>query len=243
MCSSYFLEESRELAGIAHAADTHKIKGKMIEQLGQPVLTKGEVSPGCIVPVIAPGSSGESLVYPMVWGFTGKASLITSAKTEAAPRSEIFKEAWRHRRCIIPASWYFEREHILPDVSYELTGNQSPDAHRCVTRQTRVSAGEENALPLGSQYLLQARSSAVTLLAGLYRLEEFRGMKFPHFVVLTKEAPEKLRFIHNRMPVVLRPTDQEAIRAWVNPWTDSSEVNRIIRNAVSDMVYEKRCAG
>ena len=71
MCCSYFLENSTKLAGIAHAASKHRIKGRMLEKLGQPLITEGEVLPGRIAPVIAPDRRGESRVFPMVWGFTG----------------------------------------------------------------------------------------------------------------------------------------------------------------------------
>ena len=50
----------------------------------------------------------------------------------------------------------------------------------------------------------------MTWLCGLYRLE--RGL--PAFVILTREPAEDIRFIHNRMPLML---PREQVDAWISP--------------------------
>ena len=142
MCCSYFLENSTKLAGIAHAASKHRIKGRMLEKLGQPLITEGEILPGRIAPVIAPDRRGESRVFPMVWGFTGKASLVTCAKIEAIEKSNLFSEAFMRHRCIIPASWYFEREHLMPVICSELAENQTADNRKCKCQETGMGRYE-----------------------------------------------------------------------------------------------------
>ena len=64
----------------------------------------------------------------------------------------------------------------------------------------------------GGKYRLQAES-ALTWLCGLFRVEE--GV--PCFVILTRDAGENIRFIHDRMPLIL-PTD--AARRWLLPDAD-----------------------
>lgn len=240
MCCSYFLENSTKLAGIAHAASKHRIKGRMLEKLGQPLITEGEVLPGRIAPVIAPDRRGESRVFPMVWGFTGKASLVTCAKIEAIEKSNLFSEAFMRHRCIVPASWYFEREHLMPVICSELAENQTADNRKV---KAAPSATESSCVSLGDRYLLQAKGSAVTFLAGMYRIEEADGMKIPHFILLTKEAPKDIHFIHNRMPLVLDINDSNMINGWINPGSGPWILERIIRNTVTDMVFEKRNVG
>ena len=43
----------------------------------------------------------------------------------------------------------------------------------------------------------------MTLLAGLYRMEEHGGLQVPVFSVITWKATEKLKAIHDRMPLIL----------------------------------------
>lgn len=47
--------------------------------------------------------------------------------------------------------------------------------------------------------VLQPKGSPVTWLCGLYRIEE--GL--PCYVILTREPSEEIRFIHDRMPLML----------------------------------------
>ena len=44
---------------------------------------------------------------------------------------------------------------------------------------------------------------------------------------------EEIRFIHDRMPVIL---PGEAVEKWINP---DSKPDEIIKNAMTDMVFEK----
>ena len=61
-----------------------------------------------------------------------------------------------------------------------------------------------------SKYAIQPQGQSLTWLCGLYRLEE--GL--PAFVILTREPAEDIRFIHDRMPLML-PRDQ--VDAWISP--------------------------
>ena len=54
---------------------------------------------------------------------------------------------------------------------------------------------------------------------------------YPHFAVLTREPGESIRFIHNRMPVILR-ADQ--INDWINPEAKPEE---IIQEAITEMEF------
>ena len=82
---------------------------------------------------------------------------------------------------------------------------------------------------LADKYLIQPKGADITWLCGLYRIEN----GFPTFVVLTKEPCEELRFIHDRMPLIL-PDD--VIDEWLKPDTNPDE---LLSYAVNDMIYEK----
>ena len=83
MCTTYYLENTEPLRRMGQAAENHKLRYRMMSKIAQPVVTQGEARPGDIVPVIAPDSSGEGHVYPMIWGFSGKLSLIPRMEARA----------------------------------------------------------------------------------------------------------------------------------------------------------------
>ncbi len=148
MCTRYALEKDLpEIVKIADIVSRSALASKFIDTHGRPIITEGEVRPTDIVPVIAPDPRGERSYYPMQWGFLardGKRSLF-NARVETVSVKPTFKEAWHSRRCIIPASCYYEWEHW-----------KSPDG------RTKT----------GDKYAIQPVGCTVTWLCGLYRIEE-----------------------------------------------------------------------
>ena len=70
--------------------------------------------------------------------------------------------------------------------------------------------------------MIQPEGSAVTWLAGLYRIEDISGIQVPVFTVLTREPSEEIRYIHDRMPVILPGVD---IEKWIKP--DSNQTRSL----------------
>ena len=209
MCCRFFLELSPELRPYIEAANRSPLKNKLEARLARPMRTEGEVRPADLTPVIAPGArTREPTVFPMKWGFTlpRRQTALFNARVETAAQKPTFKESWRKRRCAVPASWYCEWEHLV-DPS---TGKSST----------------------GDRYLIQAKGSEVLYMAGLYRLEEVEGMQVPVFTILTREPAENIRFIHDRMPVILT---KECIRDWVDP---DGRPEELVRSAQTEVVFE-----
>jgi len=203
------MEKSPELRPYIEAANRSSLKDRLVSKLARPLVTEGEVRPTDLVPVIAPSSkSQEPTVFPMVWGFTipRRQTSLFNARVESATEKPTFKESWEKRRCIVPASWYYEWEHLI-----------------------NSSTGKSKT---GDKYMIQAKGSSVIYLAGLYRLEEIAGIQVPVFTILTREPSDEIRFIHDRMPVML---PKEYIREWVNP---NGKPEEIIRAAQTEMVFE-----
>ena len=81
--------------------------------------------------------------------------------------------------------------------------------------------------------MIQPRGSEVCYMAGLYKIEEFRGLKYPVFSILTRAPSQEIAKLHDRMPVVF-PT--EAIMDWIRPGGDPA---KMVKTALTDMVFEK----
>lgn len=194
MCCRYELSASPRLHPYVEAAKRAPLTAKLEAQLHRPLRTEGEIRPTDLVPVLAPSRTGRAAVFPMVWGLTGRKSPLFNARAETAGSKPTFRESWASRRCVVPASWYDEWEHA-----------ETPDGKK----------------RRGVQYRIQAAGEPLTYLAGLYRLTERDGPTVPEFVILTREAAEDLRRIHDRMPVIL---PESAISRWLDPAAKPEEM-------------------
>ena len=180
MCCRYCLDKtSDELDDIIATAASSKTADKF-SRMCLPMMTRGEIKPTNVAPVIAPAPSGRPAVIAMRWGYNipGKANPILNARVETAKIRPTFKDDWAKHRCVVPASYYYEWEHLTDPAGRTKTG---------------------------SKYLIQPKGASVTWLCGLYRIED--GL--PYFVILTREPSDSVIHIHDRMPLML-PKDKIA---------------------------------
>ena len=202
MCCRYWVDESPEIRPIVEEMNRSRLVSRWHQTSA--ITTSGEVRPTNVVPVIAPNKAGARAVFPMKWGFSGK-TLLINARAETAAVKPTFKEAWERHRCIVPASYYFEWEHMIRNDGKKVTG---------------------------SKYMIQPKGAAVTWLCGLYRIEN--GL--PVFVILTREPGESIRFIHDRMPLIM---PDEYVDTWIRPDT---KPEALLDQALTEMIYEKENA-
>lgn len=72
-------------------------------------VTTGEVFPSNVIVTIANNRKGEPKPFAMKWGYErAKGSLIINARSETAMERPMFRESMQLRRCLIPATNYFE---------------------------------------------------------------------------------------------------------------------------------------
>jgi putative SOS response-associated peptidase YedK len=102
MCGRYYIEiEDKELRDICDAINNKQREEE--EQLK--IKLSGEVFPTDIVPIII----GLNKYLPMRWGFSGfDKRPIINARSETALTKPTFRESRTLRRCLIPASGYYE---------------------------------------------------------------------------------------------------------------------------------------
>ena len=76
---------------------------------GGPV--SGEIRPGDTAPVICRSRSGKPAAFMMEWGWRlDDGRRLINIRSETAGEKAIFRESLRLRRCVVPASHYFEWE-------------------------------------------------------------------------------------------------------------------------------------
>lgn len=181
MCTRFYIEPHSALQPIIEKAQHSSLANQMNVSLAKPLTMVGELRPTDAATVIAPNKQGKPAVFPMLWGFSHEATSapIVNCRIETASQKTMWKDSWFRRRCIIPASWYFEWEHHIVNGK----------------KQT------------GTKYAIQPQGSELTYLAGLYRFEERKGIQIPVFAVLTREPSESVKGLHDRMPVIFSRAD------------------------------------
>ena len=199
MCGRYYLENTIEMKPFLEKMMESPLVRRWNDTSA--VVSAGEIHPTDVVPVIASNRAGKQSVFPMRWGYNGK-TLLINARVETAKEKPTFRDDWKSHRCIVPASYYFEWEHLKANDGKTKTGDK---------------------------YIIQPKNSTMTWLCGLYRFEN----ELPHFVILTRDAADPIRFIHDRMPLIM-PEDR--INDWIKPDADP---NVLLDFALSDMMSEK----
>ena len=147
MCTRFYVEPDTEAIREIVAEVQRSLLSRQFIKTGNAILTSGEIRPTNVAPVLAPNKYGKVTAFPMKWGFriprTG--SLLVNARSETAAEKPTFKESWQKRRCIIPASWYYEWEHFKTPSGKSRTGDK---------------------------YAIQPKGANAIWLCGLYRMEE-----------------------------------------------------------------------
>ena len=153
-------------------------------------LQSNNITPSRTALVIA-SPKGTRLPAPMVWGFpnhrsaSDSSSRIINARSETAAEKPTFSYSYRKRRCIIPATAFFESK---------------------ATQHGRIP------------YRIRLQSGAPFAMAGLWKPRHTSGTKpVFEFVILTVPPNEEVAHIHDRMPAILLPQDEQA---WLDHNTD-----------------------
>ena len=115
------------------------------------------------------------------WGFPHwkGAGVIINARAETAMEKNMFKKPLLEQRCVVPSSGFYEWDHT--------GGRKEKD-----------------------KYLLRAPGEKRLYMAGIF--SEFRdssGHEYNAFVILTTAASGTVAQIHDRMPLIIAPDEQD----------------------------------
>lgn len=142
-------------------------------------------------------------------------------------------------RTVYPMKWGYSGKSLLMNARSE-TAAEKPTfrddwaRHRCIVPASwyfewEHYPGSDGKKHTGDKYMIHPKDSAVTWLCGLYRIEN--GL--PVFVILTREPGEALRFLHDRMPLIM---PDELVTEWIRPDRKPEE---LLPGALTDMDFEK----
>jgi putative SOS response-associated peptidase YedK len=155
------------------------------------------IAPTKDVGVIVPEEAGR-IYRTMRWGLVpGWAkdlkigSQAINARIETAATKPVFRNAWKSRRCLIPASGFYEWREV-----------QVPGAKKPAKQPFYVS--RKDGLPL--------------TFAGLW--ERWGPEKLQTCTILTADAADGIRGLHERMPVMMAKDGFEPWLAGENPTID-----------------------
>ena len=214
MCTRFYAD-SRSLSYFIEKAQHLPLAEEMARRLSKNMSMSGEIRPTDTAAVLAPNKQGNMAVFPMIWGFTHDATSkpIINCRVETADQKALWKDSWYRRRCISPASWYFEWGIPSSEVGFRNANEQ-----RSIKKE---------------KYIIQPEGTEITYLAGLYRFEEHQGMQVPVFAVLTRESIAPVRTIHDRMPLIL---GKENLQEWIRPDSDPASISD---RALTNMIMER----
>ena len=176
---------------------------------------------------------------PLVEKFQANTAITTKGEVRPTHVVPVIASNRAGAQTVFPMKWGFSGKTLLINARAETAASKptfkaSWQSHRCIVPASYYFEWEhftdaDGKKKTGPKYMIQPKGSTMTWLCGLYRIED--GL--PSFVILTKEPAEEIRFIHDRMPLIM---PQEYVREWIRPSTRPEE---LVKAALTDMVFEK----
>lgn len=184
---------------------------ELIEAFDLPGLTfdyfaRYNVAPSQQAPVIAEDQKGRRIGL-MEWGLIPRwveepGKPLINARSESVESKPSFRDSFARRRCIVPADGFYEWKRL-----------DKNEAERANRRST--------------PHWIRPVSGGPIAFAGLWDRWSRPGSEARYtFTILTADANADVRGIHDRMPVVIEPTDYAV---WLDRGSPASAVRPLLR--------------
>lgn len=103
MCGRFFVDRAESAEDLERIIDALNRKGQIVRT--------GEIFPSDPVAVIANSRAMTPAAFAMSWGYhADDGNLIINARSETAAEKPMFRDGMKQRRCLLPATTYFEWE-------------------------------------------------------------------------------------------------------------------------------------
>ena len=172
------------------------------------------IAPTQAVPVVRViGSSSQRQLDSLRWGLIPHwakdpsiGNRMINARSEGAETKPAFRTPLRRQRCLVPCTGFYEWKKL---------------------------EGGTRSRPKKQPYYIRRRDERVFAFAGLWdRWRSSGGETIESFAILTTEPNECLRPLHNRMPVIIGPSDYEL---WLDGTVqDVAPLKQLFRPYASD---------
>ncbi len=143
-----------------------------------------------------------------MWGFPPlkyKTTLLINARSETMEVLPTFRDAFLHRRCVVPVTGYYEWKR-------EADGSKTP------WRFSLQGASPRRGAAIGEG------KADLFVLAGLFAADHKTGQR--RFAIVTTEPNAMAADVHDRMPVIL---NDMSMKVWLSPHSDPQPLKRICR--------------
>lgn len=158
------------------------------------------IAPTTDVPVVRVNADGHRELVRMRWGLVPRwakdpaiGARMINARGETIAEKPSFRMAYRRHRCLLPADGFYEWMPV-------------PGASGASARKQPVHVGMKDGALFG--------------MAGLYeRWRSEEGEILDTCTIVTTEANERLRSVHDRMPLIVAPGEYAR---WLDPARDEA---------------------
>lgn len=212
MCGRYTLTmEPESLYGAFDAEPDPDAGGEPGLYGGDPIRPRYNIAPTVTVPVVrvdprvAPEQARRQ-IEPMRWGLVPSwakdisvGNRMFNARAESLSTKAAFRTALARRRCLIPASGYYEWKKLAQEVASGGSGR----GRRSVVKQP---------------YYMTPADGSVMAFAGLWEYwRSSEGEPLVSMTIITSDAVGPMRDIHDRMPLILPASEWSE---WLDPAVD-----------------------
>jgi putative SOS response-associated peptidase YedK len=163
-------------------------------------------------------------------------SRLINARAETVDSKPAFRQAFKRRRCLLPADGYYEWQQ--PDGRESDSPGGKGGAGPGAGRAGAGGAGAGGAGGPKQPFYIFREDGGPLAFAGLYELWRDRDLPDDHerawlwtAVIITTSAPDALGKIHDRMPMVIQPDRWEE---WLDPAaSDPADLMALLAPAAS----------
>lgn len=176
------------------------------------VVPRYNIAPTQPIVVVRGGPRGRELI-PVRWGLIPwwakdlkTLPLMVNARAEQIAQKPAFRDAFKYRRCLVPASGFYEWQPRGKGPKQPFLASPGP---------------------------IRPGGDELIAFAGVYETWHGPdGSEIDSATIVVTDANAPLRAIHDRMPVVLAPKDFET---WLSRDSDPAEAQALLKPAPDDL--------